>query len=125
MTVFSHHLYSVFLTSLSIFEIYIKFTAKTWSDQISIYARWSTVTRIIFRAINMSFKILVLRKVHACGLYKFSSIVLDSVYMSQNVLNREIFQIQVKKRVSCCLHMKLLWSSALENILNKHSESIA
>lgn len=56
----------------------------------------------------------------AYGLYKFSSIFfLDSVYMSQNVLNSENFQIQVKKKVSCCLHMKLLWSSALENILIK------
>lgn len=35
----------------------------------------------------------------AYGLFKCSSIFfLDSVYMSQNVLNRENFQIQVKKK---------------------------
>lgn len=60
----NHHLYSVFVNSLSIFEIYIKFTAKTWNDQMSIYSRWSTVICIIFSAINRSFKIVIIRKVH-------------------------------------------------------------
>lgn len=77
-----------------------------------IYVKANTKRQFNLRSLNARTKSIWFIQI-------FINLFLDSVYMSQNVLNSENFQIQVKKKVSCCLHMKLLWSSALENILIK------